>query len=158
MYLLLNTWLAAHMHTHKKKKKNQPNNTSIPEINQKTEEHFIKTFQNYYWQNFKVTNVLTFFKESKPFSSSLTKFQSPSNHWYLCYQQMNNEYTNTHTTPRKSKAITNFYHFVVKMLLVFLFSKLWSLSVHTRTKISSLKRTVISFAARALASQVKINQ
>lgn len=42
--------------------------------------------------------------------SSMTKFHCPSNHWYLNYQHMNNEYRNLliHATPRKSKATTNF--------------------------------------------------
>lgn len=93
-----------------------------------------------------------FFKKSKPclkqhdkiplsFKSLVAKLSADEQWIYKNY-----------ATPRKSKAITNFYHFVVKIVFVVLFSKLWSLSGHMRVRISGLKRTVILCAAWALTS------
>lgn len=85
----------------------------------------------------------------------MTKFHCPSNHWFLSYQQMSNEYTNVlrHATPRKSKAITNLYH-CSKDCVCRLFSKLWSPSVHKRIRISGLKGKVIS----CMSSHLRQNQ
>lgn len=76
--------------------------------------------------------TLSFVKSPGFVSRSKTKFHCPSNHWYLTYQHMNNEYRNLliHASSRKSKFTTNFYHFIAKMAFVVLFSKLWSHLLH----------------------------